>query len=201
MNSEQDYVKLLDLLFRVTEANRGPLTGPDDRFWYAEGLATKFFLHAASVLYLSRETKLSDFPSARLKFLDPASVDVLARAAIETFLTFHYVFVMPKTPEQQDYRYWAWKAAGLIERKSLPVSSEEHRQKLAAEKKEIDDLHSKLRSNAAFQQLTEEQKKRVLKKVSGGYYLGVRLLKALTLLRSCLQICIGIYRDMLTPAA
>lgn len=144
------------------EANRGSLTGTDDRFWL-EGLATKFFLHAASVLYLSRETNISNFPSAPLKFLDPASIDVLARAALETFLTFHYVFVEPKTDEGKNYSYWVWKAAGLAERQTLPVSSEENRQKLVEEQKEISSLYSKLRLNATFQQLTERQKKSVLK--------------------------------------
>jgi len=164
MDSEQDYVKLLDLLVRVIEANKGSFTGDDDRFWYAEGLATKLFLHAASVLYLSRGTKIADFPSAPLKFPDPASIDVLARAALETFLTFHYIFVEPETDEEKDYRYWAWKAAGLTERQNHPVSIEAHKQKLAGEKKEIDDLHSKLRSNIIFQQLTGKQQEQVLKK-------------------------------------
>jgi hypothetical protein len=163
LNSEQDCIKLLDLLYRVVEANRGPLTGTDNRFLLAEGLATKFFLHAASVLYLSRETKLSVIPSASLKFLDTASIDVLARAALETFLIFHYVFVEPKTDEEKDYRYWAWKSAGFVERQTFPVSSEENRQKLAEEKKKINNLHSKLRLNSTYQQLTERQKKRVLK--------------------------------------
>jgi len=104
------------------EANRGPLTGTDDRFWLAEGLATKFFLHAASVLYLSRKVSILDFPSATLKDYDPASIDVLTRAAFETFLAFHYVFVAPETTNEQSYRYWAWRAAGLAERQNLPVS-------------------------------------------------------------------------------
>ena len=53
MNSEQDYVKLLDLMFKVLNANVGPLKGNDDRFLWAEDIATKFFYHATSILYLS----------------------------------------------------------------------------------------------------------------------------------------------------
>jgi len=163
LNSEQDCIKLLDLLYRVVEANRGPLTGTDDRFWLAEGLATKFFLHAASVLYLSRKVSILDFPSATLKDYDPASIDVLTTAAFETFLAFHYVFVAPETTNEQSYRYWAWRAAGLAERQNLPVSLKKNRQKLAEEKKEIDDLHSKLRSNVVFLKLTKKQQEQVLK--------------------------------------
>lgn len=163
MNNEQDYLKLLDLLFRVVEANRGPLNGIDEKFLYAEGLATKFFLHAASILYLSRQTNIPDLPSVRLKFTDPGSIDVLSRAAFETFLTFHYIFIAPKDSEEQNYRYWAWRAAGLAERQALAVSTPEHKQKLADEKKELDHLHNKLGSNATFQQLTYKQQNRVLK--------------------------------------
>lgn len=166
MNTEQVYVKLLDLLARVVEANKGPLNGADDRLLGAEELASKFFLHAASILYLSHGTKLelSAFPSAQLRFLDPGSVNVLARAVLEAFLTFHYVFIQPKTLDEQNYRYWAWKAAGLTRRQNSPASVEEHRQKLAEDKKQLDELHSKLKSNAAFQQLSSNQQNRVLKK-------------------------------------
>ncbi len=160
---KQEYLKLLDLLYRVIEANRGPITGDDDRYWYAEGLATKFFLHAASVLYLSRETNISDFPSTAVKFIDSASIDVLARAAFETFLTFHYVFFAPKTRDEQDYRYWTYRVAGFAERQQLPVSTEEHRQTLADEKRELDGLFNKLHSNPLFNGLSEKQKEQVLK--------------------------------------
>src|SRR3972149_10962802 len=126
MSNEQEYMDLLDLLYKVVEANRGPLDGYDARFSDAEGLATKFFFHAASVLYLSRRTNIPDFPSAPLKFLDPASIDVLARAAFETFLAFHYVFVAPISSEEKDYRYWAWRAAGLAERQNITVPTKKH---------------------------------------------------------------------------
>jgi hypothetical protein len=160
---ELDFIKLLNLLFRVVEANRGPSTGDDDRFWYAEGLATKFFFHAASILYLSRRTKLPDFPNAALEFPDSASIDVLTRAAFETFLTFHYVFFEPKTDDEKNYHYCAWKLAGLIERQNFPASYEDHKEKLKEEKKEVEVLSENLRANANFQQLKERQKRRVLR--------------------------------------
>lgn len=159
---ERDFIKLLDLLFKVVEANRGPLDGDDDRFWFAEGLTTKFFLHAASVLYLSRGTKLSDFPSTALKFPDSASIQVLTRAALETFLTFHYVFFEPKTDDEKNYRYWAWKLAGLIDRQSFPASYEDHKQKLKEEGKEINELLDRIEASAIFQQLGRKEKKKIL---------------------------------------
>jgi len=160
---KEECLRLLDLLYRVIEANKGPITGDDDRYWYAEGLATKLFLHSASALYLCRETNIPDFPSTAVRFIDLASIDVLARAAFEVFLTFHYVFFAPKTRDEQDYRYWLYRVAGFAERQQLPVSTEEHRQKLADEKRKLDDLLNKLYSNPLFNSLSEKQKRQVLK--------------------------------------
>lgn len=159
---EKEYLKLLDLLFQVVEANKGPITGDDDRYLDAEGLAAKFFMHAASILYLSRRIHIPDFPSTPVRFIDSASIDVLARTALETFLTFYYVFFAPKTKDEQDYRYLTYKGAGLAERQQLPVSTEENRQKLADEKTQLDDLCNKLRSNAIFRSLSQKQQSEVL---------------------------------------
>ena len=120
MISEQEYLKLLDLLYRVVEANRGQPIG-DDRLLDAEGVATKFFLHATSALYLARETRVPDFPGGALQFVDPGSVSVLARATLEAFLAFHYVFAEPTTDEERRYRYCAWKIAGLMKRQGFPA--------------------------------------------------------------------------------
>ena len=159
---EKEYLKLLDLLFQVVEANKGPITGDDDRYLDAEGLAAKFFAHAASILYLSRGTHILDFPSTPVGFIDSASINVLARTALETFLTFYYVFFAPGTKDEQDYRCLTYKAAGLAERQQLPVSTEENRQKLADEKTQLDDLCNKLRSNAIFRSLSQKQQSEVL---------------------------------------
>jgi len=161
MNTKKDYVRLLTLLFEVVEANRGPLNDVDDILLYAEGLAQKFFFHATSILYLSEETNMPNFPSTPLKFIDSPSVDVLARAAFETFLVFHYIYIAPKTHEEKEFRYLAWTAE-LVKRQYLPVSTQEHQQKLAKERKDLDDLHKRLRSNASFQKLTTKQQKDVL---------------------------------------
>lgn len=157
-------MKLLDLLFKVVNANIGPLKDTDDRFLWAEDIVTKFFHHATSILYLSRETQVSDFPSAPLKFIDPASITVLARAALESFLTFHYVFISPGTAKEKNCRYWAWRAAGLTTRQSFPIQHiEEYKQQLSEEKKKVDELYTKLNSNSVFLQLSKDQKKKILK--------------------------------------
>ena len=49
---EEDYIKMLETLIKVAEANKGTALGEDDRLLDAEGLFMKFIGHAASALYL-----------------------------------------------------------------------------------------------------------------------------------------------------
>jgi len=164
---KQDYVRLLDLLCRVLRES-SPLSTTDledrERLSIAQGLIDKFVNHAVTLLYLSHGTKqdLSSFKFDSYLY-DFASIDVLTRVLLEACLTFHYVFYTPQTKEEKDYRYWAYKAAGIAERQNFPASTGEFREKLAAEREELDELRSKLESNAVFQSLTNNQKKRILK--------------------------------------
>ena len=155
---KQECLKLLDLLARVIDANKDSSMGDDDRYGYAEGLANKYFKHTIIALVVSRGINISDFPSGTIRVIDAGSVDVLTRAAIEAFLIFHYVLYAPQTKEAKDYRYWAYKAAGFAERQSLPVITSKHNQKIAEDKKELDNIRDNLESNATFQSLTQRQK-------------------------------------------
>jgi hypothetical protein len=60
-------------------------------------------------------------PSVEVNFFDAASINVLARAAVEAFLTFHYIFAASISQEERDSRFYSWQLGGLKERqKSLP---------------------------------------------------------------------------------
>jgi hypothetical protein len=163
-NTKQHYKKLLDLLGRVLGADDHSSFFSDDneRILIARGLTNKLLEHAVTVLYLSHGTK-QRLPSFEFNFFDSASIDVLTRVVFEAFLTFHYVFYEPKTKEERDYRYWCYKAAGIAERQNARVSTEEQRQKQAAEKKELGEVHEKLKLSAVFQGLTSKQKRQILK--------------------------------------
>ncbi len=164
---KSDYVTLLDLLARANNANEGLSvnnTSDYERLLDAHRLTNKLFGHALTVLYLLRCTHVQDLPSfksSKLSFVDSASIDVLTRATMEAFLVFHYVFYAPTTAEEKDYRYQAYKAAGLAERQNFPTITEEGRQALDNDKIELDELREKLRSNAVFQSLKDRQKRQI----------------------------------------
>lgn len=157
---ESEYERLLKVLIEVTEANKGFVAGDDDRVLDAEGLALKFVFHAASALYLYRSTSLPEFGAS---FFDPGSVNVLCRAALETFLVFHYVFVEPQSDEDRDCRYMAWVLGGYLERQELPVWSAQGRAVLEREARLISPLTEKLKVNAAFRSLPAAEQKKLLK--------------------------------------
>jgi len=159
-----DYVALVSLLGTSIDSLKGWVPPcSDDRLNCAEGLAVKFFTHAMSILYLSRGTILPDFPLMSVRFVDPGSINVLVRASLEAYLSFHFVFAAPSSADDQDYRYWAYKAAGLVGRQQLKTSTIEHAKKQLDEKVILTNLHNLLDSNCIFQQLSKKQKALVKK--------------------------------------
>src|SRR4030042_3115529 len=109
MYSEQDLMKMLDILYKAVSATRSQPNHTDAKLKDAEHLATKFLVHGVSTLYLTRGTHVHDFPSLRLGFIDPASIDVVARSVFETFLVFHHIFVAPAEEAERHCRYLSWK--------------------------------------------------------------------------------------------
>ncbi len=162
IDGKDEYIKLLDLLGRVNNANEG--LPDDERLFEARWLANKFIGHALTVLHLLDDTNvqvLPSFPPFKLISVVSTSIDVLTRTTMEAFLVFHYVFYAPTTSEEKNYRYWAYKAAGLAERQNLPTITAEAREVLDKEKIELDKLRGKLESNAAFQSLEDKQKRQI----------------------------------------
>jgi hypothetical protein len=164
-------VKLLGLLAQVNTANEvysSSDISDGERLRYADILANKFISHALIMLHLLDDTNVlvlpsSSFPPIKIIFAASASIDVLTRASLEAFLVFHHVFYAPTTTEEKNYRYWSYKAAGIVEWQNGLENMSEYEQEKAEEKKELNKLSERLKSNTVFQSLTDSQKKRILK--------------------------------------
>lgn len=162
IEKEKEYLLLLDLLYQIIKESKGSPAGQDNRFLEAEALALKLVFHSASVLYLSRGTSIKNLPSSKIDFFDPASINVLARAILETFLTFHYIFVAPKTNQMKDFRYCVWQLGGLCERQKFPAWSLENKEKQREEKQIIEELRKCLGVNPLFRTLGKNKQKKLL---------------------------------------
>jgi len=160
---EQEYLVLLELLCRVSGETKSIVTSDPNRLRDVEGLGVKFASHSTSVFYLSRGTIIKDFPLGQIDFVDFASISAVARAAFEAFLTFHHVFVAPKTDRMRNFRYWAWLLSGLCERQKFPATTPDHQKRKETEKKQIKELHKKLCSNPEFIQLSKQKRDNIKK--------------------------------------
>ena len=160
------YIKMLETLIKVAEANKGTALGEDDRLLEAEGLFKKFIGHAASALYLFGSTTLPNIKitDRGISFFGSGSINVLGRAALESFLVFHYLFVEPRSDDEKDFRYYLWLHASHIDKQKFPTRSEEGKKQLNDEKKIIEALREKINNNSVFKQLDEEKKRNYLGK-------------------------------------
>jgi len=154
-----DYLHLLSALIATGEAVKGKPLDPERRLADAEALCRKFLGHACSAFDLAQGTSIAPLG---ISFVDPASINVVCRAAFETFLVLHYIFVEPGSDEQREYRHLAWLHAGLLERQSFPARDPENKRKLEEEKRVIDHLRKRLEANPCYQALKPKQKRAVI---------------------------------------
>lgn len=161
MSVHDDTRTLLRALGAAIDANKGLPSDSDEWLLDAEGLALKCVFHGSSTAQLHSGTEL---PPARATLLDVASMNVLARATIESFLTFHYVFAAPKEAPAKTFRHLAWVLAGLLERQGFAASETENQQKLADEQAQILTLQERLRASEELQCMTPKQQRSVLER-------------------------------------
>lgn len=105
-----------------------------------------------------------DIENSPIDFIDFPSINVLGRAALETFLVFHHVFFDPVPRNERDCRYLSWKIGGFLDRQRFPVKSTKGAETLAKEAKFIADLRKKLEANEFFSSLTPKQQKKIINK-------------------------------------
>jgi len=166
MDSKQEFLTLLDLLAQIINAVQ--VSSIDDhsereRLTYAHNLANRFFQYALTVFHLCDEKNVEKLPSfGNIKAGDPASIDVLTRATMEAFLVFHCVFYSPATEDEKDYRYWIYKATGLMERQNLPDGVFKHAKQEVEERKTLEGILAKLGANPIYKALTPKQRTRFI---------------------------------------
>jgi len=158
---DDEYLTLQKILLEIIEANKSVPSIKDNRFIDAEGLAVKLFEHTASISYLYKDTLV---PEINLRIFDLASLNIIARAIIENYLVFYYVFMEPKSEEEKDFRYMVYTLSGLVERQNYPIESPQGKVILKNEKKIIDNIIAKLERNIFFTELKKNEKDRILKR-------------------------------------
>jgi hypothetical protein len=164
MQIHDAYMQLFQLYAGVVEATKG-IRYNDDQSWkgHPGPIAVKVAMHLATVFYLVEGTRMDRIPSLPLNFIDHASINVVMRAALETFLAFHHLLIAPKTAEERNFRVRIWQIGGLRDRQRFPAIVSENKAKLQKEKVQLDELIKKIEADPIFQTLTPEERRRARK--------------------------------------
>lgn len=155
---QEDCHELLLIFGKVIESGKGILSEPAESALVAEALANKAHLHAASAYWLSKGTRVERLlgPTEAVIF-DVASVAVLARACMEAYVTFYYIFREPKNEDARRFRHLAWHYAGVYQRARYePVSETEDLKEFSHAQREV--ILKLLEDHKAQHQEDEESK-------------------------------------------
>jgi AraC-like DNA-binding protein len=165
MDKTLDHDKILNLLIEHfinignSIAGKSYLANELKRF--GEPLAIKAVQHIVTIQRLCTPHAFAHSEIVLQSIIDHPSIAVLTRTALETYLTFNYIFVAPKSYEVKELRYYCWDIAGYINRENFPVSTEENKQRLFEEQAEKKELLLIIEGNSLYRKMSPEGKKRL----------------------------------------
>jgi hypothetical protein len=163
------YPDLLDFAYQVINSLKG--TQPDDARWVdCQRLSTKIWLHAVTINHLrgGSNVTLRDFKDgAHIK--DFASVMVITRSMLETYLTLFEVFFESKDVDLLEYRHAVYQIDGFairenqIKRKPNAYFDISELPKIEHQIREIEDMRDRVKKTQHYQTLDKNQRDSSLK--------------------------------------
>jgi hypothetical protein len=160
-----EFERLLALNYAVGDATAKKKV-KDPEFVYADTFARKVFQHAASAFMLWRQAahiRVTGIDNPLDLTRDWPSMEVLARACLETFLAFHYIYIEPETDQDEfQFRYHSWMVAGFARRETFPYVPEEHEKQVANDAGALEQHRRRIRKTRHFQSLKPGVQERVL---------------------------------------
>jgi hypothetical protein len=150
MSIETDYPILFDLCMRLIQSISGEKINAGDE-WLNDSqvLAIKLFRHLASISLLASGNNLEVLRKNDITFIDNSSVKVLTRAALETFLVFHFLY-SASDRSLCKFRHMTWKLGGLLDRQKFHISNAEGKTVQAQELNYIKSLRSEITASPFF---------------------------------------------------
>ena len=162
MSYDADYSTLLDLFIRLVESQAGKkIESRDEWLNDAQILATKLFRHLVSMQTVAAGATVERNGMPKVFFVDHASVKVVARAALETYLVFFYLYGNSDR-SLSEFRHKTWRLGGLADRQQFHTSTEQGREVLAHEKKELEELRAEIESSPYILTYTDKQRQKLI---------------------------------------
>jgi hypothetical protein len=158
---EKEYLSVLELAFEVSQALSGKVM--DGRRADIESLALKLYAHGCTAHWLFQGTKVPvPASTGGSSFVDFASMAVIGRAALETYVTFFEVFVQPTSDDEFEFNYCLWQLAGNVFLERMGPVDPQRRAEHDTAIQEITDLRNRIRATARFTSLTKGQQDEAL---------------------------------------
>jgi hypothetical protein len=157
-----DFNKLIGLLNDLQEAMYQGQSALKPWQRNLEVLIAKFSIICSTIAQLSTGTLVRAM-AKDVSVYDIHSFYVLSRSLMESYLMTNYLNFTPKSDEQGEFRNDLYALSGLSSRQEFETITDDGRAKKAKEKKEIEQLKSKIKSNKYFRSLSVEKQRKLLK--------------------------------------
>jgi len=160
---EQDFAIITELFASMIEAQEGQALTPDDAWInHAQVLAMKLFKQACSVRVILNPTQVDFEDGKHVLFVDHSSATILARACLETFIVFHWIF-QSKDPALRKFRHGVWRLGGLMDRLKLHPSTDKARETIEATRLQTAQQIAEIEASPYLGDYKPDQAKRLLK--------------------------------------
>jgi hypothetical protein len=159
---ERDYSTLIDLFIELVQSRVGKKIPPGDGWLNdAQVLALKLFRHLVSMQTLATGATVEQKGVPAIFFVDHASVKVVARAALETYLVFYYLYGSSDL-SLCEFRHKTWCLGGLADRQKFSIFMPQHHEILAREQNEMREIRSQIEKSPHMADYSEKQRNRLL---------------------------------------
>jgi len=161
MADQEAYLQLLDLTFQVANSLNGK-PAPNYRIPDCNKLAQKLYSHAATIYWLSQGTYAPIPKPEGTHFIDFASVAVITRATLETYLTMYELFFELISEDEQEFRHAYWLLSGFIVREKYLSNRPQAKSLFGDSLQEIEGLRLRIQKTSHYVSLTQKQKNKCL---------------------------------------
>ncbi|MBA2410913.1 MAG: hypothetical protein H0V62_14535 [Gammaproteobacteria bacterium] len=158
---EPDFTILLDLFVSLVDSQADkPID--DGQAWQNDSqvLSLKLHRHLFSMRSLAKGATYTQGVSPQ--FIDHSSIKVLARAALETYLVFSYIY-RDTDLVSAIFRHKCWQLGGLMDRQKLHTTTKDGARIQQEERQQIKRLRSELEQQEEFQALPLKHQNKLLK--------------------------------------
>jgi hypothetical protein len=166
--AEENIKELKNILYDVAEVHEALADSkkqvPEWKM-YSDWMVTKMFMHVESICQLMKGSFIEwNRLNKPISIVDPISVKVIYRAFFETFLMYHFIYIIPKKEEEIVFRFNVWLYSGLKNRQKLSAETPFAKQRKKEDLVEINKLKEDIANNPNFLSLTPKQRKKLIDK-------------------------------------